>query len=50
MGKRLEESDEEAKEEAMEIAGLKADELTESFDFERIKRPRFQYITQDFNI
>jgi len=34
---------EEAKEEALELAGLKADEIIESFEFERIKRTRFQY-------
>lgn len=34
---------ETAKEEALELAGIKADELIESFDFERIKRSRFQY-------
>lgn len=34
---------ENAREDAMEIAGLKADELIKSFDFERIKRSKFQY-------
>ena len=34
---------ETAKEEALELAGIKADELIESFDFERVKRSRFQY-------
>lgn len=39
---------EEAKEEALELAGLKADELIESFDFERIKRTKFQYNMTEF--
>lgn len=34
---------EEAKSEALEISGLKADEIIESFDFERVKRSKFQY-------
>ncbi|GBE18449.1 hypothetical protein BMS3Abin16_01049 [archaeon BMS3Abin16] len=34
---------EDAQEEALEIAGLQADELVESFGFERLKRSRFQY-------
>lgn len=34
---------EEAQEEALEIAGMRADELVESFDLERLKRSRFQY-------
>lgn len=34
---------EEAQQEALELSGTKADELIESFDFERIKRSRFQY-------
>jgi len=34
---------EEAKEEALELAGVKADEIIESFEFERIKRTKFQY-------
>jgi len=34
---------EAAKEEALELAGIKADELIDSFDFERVKRSRFQY-------
>ena len=34
---------ETAKEEALELAGVKADELIESFDFERLKRSKFQY-------
>jgi uncharacterized protein (UPF0332 family) len=38
---------EEAKQEAMGIAGHKADELVESFDFERVKRNRIQYSTTE---
>lgn len=38
---------EEAKHQAMEIAGLKADELVEYFDYERIKRGRIQYSTTE---
>ena len=38
---------EEAKEEALNIAGMKADSLIESFDFERDKRSRIQYKTLD---
>ncbi|MEM2192499.1 MAG: hypothetical protein QXG38_02660 [Candidatus Hadarchaeales archaeon] len=34
---------EEARDEALEIASLKADEIIESFDIERLKRTRFQY-------
>lgn len=34
---------EEAKEDALEISGNKAEELIEHFDFEREKRSRFQY-------
>ncbi len=34
---------EEAQQEALELSGTKADELIESFDFERVKRSRFQY-------
>jgi len=34
---------EDAQEEALEIAGLQADDLVESFDLERLKRSRFQY-------
>ena len=34
---------ETAKEEALEIAGLRADEIIKSFDYERIKRGKFQY-------
>lgn len=34
---------ENSKEEAMQLAGLRADELIESFDQERGKRERFQY-------
>lgn len=45
--KRLKESFleefEEARDEALEIASLRADELIESFDIERMKRSRFQY-------
>ncbi len=40
---RLLEDFETAKEEALELADLKADELIESFEFERVKRSRFQY-------
>lgn len=36
---------EEVKDEALELAGVKADELVQSFDFERIKRSRIQYQT-----
>lgn len=36
---------EEAKEDALEIAGLKADEIIKSFDYERVKRSRMQYDT-----
>ena len=34
---------EDAQQEALELSGIKADELIESFNFERIKRSRFQY-------
>ncbi len=34
---------EETKNEALEIAGLKANEIIESFDLERVKRSKFQY-------
>jgi len=37
------ESYEEAKEEAFEISGQRADEILESFDQERVKRSIFQY-------
>ena len=40
---KLLEDFETAKEEALELAGLRADELIESFEFERLKRSRFQY-------
>ena len=33
----------EAEEEALQLAGLKADEIIESFDYERTKRSTFQY-------
>ena len=36
---------EEIKEEALNIAGMKADELIKSFEFERAKRGRIQYHT-----
>ena len=36
---------EEAKEEALNLAGIKADSVIESFDFERIKRGLVQYKT-----
>ena len=39
----LVESFEEAKTQALDLAGIKADELIQSFDFERNKRSRFQY-------
>jgi uncharacterized protein (UPF0332 family) len=35
----------EAKDEALELAGVRADTLIESFDFEKIKRGRLQYQT-----
>ncbi|MCL4391702.1 MAG: hypothetical protein M1284_00375 [Candidatus Parvarchaeota archaeon] len=38
----LEEFD-EAQTEALELSNIKADELVESFDFERVKRSKFQY-------
>lgn len=38
---------EEAKEEALNIAGIKADSLIESFEYERSKRGRIQYETPD---
>ncbi|MBS3163723.1 hypothetical protein J4427_03500 [Candidatus Woesearchaeota archaeon] len=38
---------EEAKEEALNIAGVKADSLIESFEYERGKRGRIQYETLD---
>lgn len=41
--KSLLESYEEIKEDALELAGIKADNLIENFDFERIKRSKFQY-------
>ncbi|MFH1229307.1 MAG: hypothetical protein V1678_02685 [Candidatus Aenigmatarchaeota archaeon] len=34
---------EEARYEALELANVKADEIIESFDFERVKRSSFQY-------
>lgn len=34
---------EEAKEEALDVTKLKANVLVESFEFERIKRSKFQY-------
>jgi len=34
---------EEAKEEALDVTKLKANDLVESFEFERIKRSKFQY-------
>jgi uncharacterized protein (UPF0332 family) len=34
---------EEARDEALELANVKANEIIESFDFERVKRSRFQY-------
>lgn len=41
--KGLLEDFEEARDEALELAGLKADVLIKTFDFERIKRAKFQY-------
>jgi uncharacterized protein (UPF0332 family) len=38
---------EEAKEEALEISGIKAEEIIESFDVEREKRSKFQYTTTE---
>ena len=38
---------EQTKEEALSLAGIKADELIESFDLERSKRNRIQYQTID---
>jgi len=38
---------EEAKEEALELSGNKADMLLEEFDFEREKRSKFQYSTSE---
>jgi len=38
---------EETKEEALNLAGMKADELVASFDFERTKRSLIQYRTID---
>lgn len=40
---RLIEEFEEAMDEALELAGVKTDELIQSFDFERVRRSRFQY-------
>ena len=45
--KSLLEDYEEAKEEALELAGLKTDELLQSFDYERMKRSEFQYETTE---
>ncbi|MBL7170266.1 MAG: hypothetical protein ISS48_04560 [Candidatus Aenigmarchaeota archaeon] len=41
--KKLLEEFEEAREEASEIVGLKANGIIKSFDFERVKRSKFQY-------
>mgnify|MGYP001585093594 FL=1 len=38
---------EDAKEEALNLAGIKADSLIESFDFEKDKRSKIQYQTDD---
>ncbi len=50
--KRLKESlieeYEETKEEALNLAGIKADKIIESFDFERSKRSLIQYKTIEF--
>ena len=40
---KLIEKFEDSMEEALELAGVKTDELIKSFDYERIKRSRFQY-------
>jgi hypothetical protein len=45
--KSLLEEYEEVKEEALEIVGLKAEEIIELFDLERIKRSRVQYSTTE---
>jgi mannose/fructose/N-acetylgalactosamine-specific phosphotransferase system component IID len=45
--KSLLENYEEAKEESLELAGLRTDELLQSFDYERMKRSKFQYDTTD---
>jgi len=39
---------EETKEEALNLAGIKADKIIESFDFERSKRGLIQYKTIEF--
>lgn len=39
---------EEVKEEALKIAGIKADSLLEEFDIERLKREEIQYNTPEF--
>ncbi len=39
---------EETKEEALKLAGIKADSLIESFEFERNKRSLIQYKTMEF--
>ena len=39
---------EETKEEALNLAGIKADKIVESFDFERSKRGLIQYKTIEF--
>ncbi|MBI4163623.1 MAG: HEPN domain-containing protein [Candidatus Aenigmarchaeota archaeon] len=39
----LVESFEDTKNQALDLAGIKADELIQSFDYERSKRSRFQY-------
>ena len=38
---------EDAKEEALNLAGIRADSLIESFDFEKDKRSKIQYQTDD---
>ncbi len=47
---KLIEEFEESQEEAMKVAGIKTDEMIESFDFERRKRSFIQYDTPDSDI
>ena len=47
---KLIEGYEESREEALEVAGIKTDEMIESFDFERKKRSFIQYRTSDSEI
>ncbi|MBU0757726.1 MAG: hypothetical protein KKF44_06670 [Nanoarchaeota archaeon] len=39
---------EDTQEEALSLAGIKADNLIQSFDYERVKRSNIQYNTLDF--